>query len=68
MGYINEFRANLTALIDEGKQEEAVKFAADTVLESYRNGLEAGGKRDKTDVRKATRFAKRAQKNANASA
>ena len=64
MGYINDFRAKLQALIEEGKEEEAVKFAADTVLESYRNGLELGAKADKADVRKAERFAKRAQKNA----
>jgi hypothetical protein len=66
MGYINEFRGKLTALIEEGKTGEAVKFAADTVLESYRNGLELGSKADKRDVRKAERYAKRGRKNGNA--
>jgi hypothetical protein len=42
MGYINEFRGKLASLIEEGKEAEAVKYAADTVLESYRNGQEAG--------------------------
>ena len=65
MGYINDFRGKLQALIEEGKTEEAVKFAADTVLESYRNGLALGSKADKEDVRKATRFAQRARTNAN---
>jgi hypothetical protein len=66
MGYINDFRAKFAALIEEGKKEEAMKFAADTVLESYRNGLETGAKADKEDVRKANRFAKRGRRNANA--
>jgi hypothetical protein len=29
MGYINDFRAKLTELIEDGRTEEAVKFAAD---------------------------------------
>jgi hypothetical protein len=66
MGYINDFRAKFTALIEEGKRDEAIKFAADTVLESYRNGLETGAKADKEDVRRANRFAKRRRTNANA--
>jgi len=66
MGYINDFRGKLQALIEEGKAEEAVKLAADTVLESYRNGLEAGAKADKGDVRAANRFARRARTNTNA--
>jgi hypothetical protein len=40
MGYINDFRAKLTELIEDGRTEEAVKFAADKVLESYRNGAD----------------------------
>jgi hypothetical protein len=40
MGYINDFRAKLTALIEDGRTEEAVKFAADKVLESYHNGAD----------------------------
>ena len=64
MGYITDFRGKLQALIAEGKDEEAVKFAADTVLESYRNGVEVGSKADKDDVRTANRFVKRAPKNA----
>jgi len=66
MGYINDFRAKFAALIEEGKRDEAIKFAADTVLESYRNGLETGAKADKEDVRKANRFVKRGRTNANA--
>ena len=64
MGYITDFRGKLQALIADGKDEEAVKFAADTVLESYRNGVEVGSKADTDDVRKANRFTKRAPKNA----
>ena len=64
MGYINDFRGKLAALISEGKEAEAVKLAADTVLESYRNGFELGTKADKEDVRTAERFVKRAAKNA----
>ena len=29
MGYINDFRSKLTELIEDGRTEEAVKFAAD---------------------------------------
>jgi hypothetical protein len=63
MGYINDFRAKLTALIEDGRTEDAVKFAADKVLESYHNGAGLTDKADPADVRKAERFAKRAQKN-----
>jgi len=63
MGYINDFRGKLTSLIEDGKTEEAVKFAADTVLESYHNGAGLVAKADKADVRKAERFAKRVQQN-----
>jgi hypothetical protein len=62
MGYINDFRAKLTALIEEGRTEEAVRFAADKVLESYHNGAGLLEQADPADVRKAG-FAKRAQKN-----
>jgi len=31
MGYINDFRAKLSELIEDGRTEEAVKFAADKV-------------------------------------
>jgi hypothetical protein len=63
MGYINDFRAKLTELIEEGRTEEAVKFAADRVYESYRNGADLMEKADPADVRKAARFAKRAKQN-----
>ena len=63
MGYINEFRAKLAALIEEGKTEEAVKFAADKVLESYHNGAGLIDKADPADVRKAERFEKRTKHN-----
>ena len=64
MGYITDFRGKLQALIAEGKADEAVKFAADTVLESYRNGVEVGAKADRDDVRTVSRFVKRTSKNA----
>ena len=56
MGYINDFRSKLTALIEEGRTEEAVKFAADKVLESYHNGAGMMDKADPADVRKALTF------------
>ena len=59
MGYINEFRAQLAALIEEGKTEEAVNFAADKVLESYHNGAGLIDKADPAEVRKSERFEKR---------
>ena len=62
MGYINDFRAKLTELIEDGRTEEAVKFAADKVLESYHNGAGLTDKADPAEVRKAERFARRAQK------
>jgi hypothetical protein len=60
MGYINDFRAKLAELIEDGRTEEAVKFAADKVLESYRNGAGLIDKADPADVRKVERFTKRA--------
>ena len=63
MGYINDFRAKLTALIEDGKTEEAVKFAADKVLESYHNGAALIDKADPADLRKAERFTKRVKRN-----
>ena len=71
MGYINDFRAKLTELIEDGRTEEAVKFAADKVLESYRNGTDKANA-DPADVphatasrgeRKPERFAKREKHN-----
>ena len=64
MGYINDFRSKLTALIEDGRTEEAVKFAADKVLESYHNGAGVIEKADPADVRKAERFAKGIKRNA----
>ena len=58
MGYINDFRAKLSQLIDQGKREEALKLAADICLESYRNGMKAASA-EEGDVRKANRYAKR---------
>ena len=69
MGYINDFRAKLTELIEDGRTEEAVRFAADKVLESYHNGAGLLEKADPADVpaasalrgeRKLERFTKRA--------
>jgi hypothetical protein len=71
MGYINDFRAKLTELIEDGRTEEAVKFAADKVLESYRNGADKANA-DEADEspartapreRKEDRFARRATHN-----
>jgi len=50
MGYINDFRAKLAELIEDGRTEEAVKFAADKVLESYRNGAGLIEKADHVDA------------------
>jgi predicted subunit of tRNA(5-methylaminomethyl-2-thiouridylate) methyltransferase len=61
MGYINDFRAKLTALIEDGRTEEAVKFVADKVLESYHNGADMIANADPADVRKAERATGRAQ-------
>ena len=72
MGYINDFRAKLTTLIEDGRTEEAVKFAADKVLESYHNGAGLMEKADPADVPhapasrgegKARHFEKRAKHN-----
>lgn len=63
MGYINDFRGKLAALIEEGKQAEAVKYAADTVLESYRNGQEARKDSAESSSREARRT-ERPRKNA----
>jgi hypothetical protein len=63
MGYINDFRSKLTALIEDGRTEEAVKFAADKVLESYHNGAGLIERADPADVRKAERFEKRIKQN-----
>jgi hypothetical protein len=63
MGYINEFRAKLTELIEDGRTAEAVKFAADKVLESYHNGAGLVDKAAPADVRKAARFEKCAKQN-----
>ena len=61
MGYINEFRAKLSQMIDQGKRDEALKYAADTCLESYRNGVKIGSGADEKDVRKAKRYTQRAR-------
>ena len=72
MGYINDFRAKLSELIEDGRTEEAVKFAADKVLESYRNGAGLIERADPADVppasaarggRKAERFTQRTKQN-----
>ena len=63
MGYINEFRAKLTALIEDGRTEDAVKFAADKVLESYHNGAGLIEKAEPADARKPERFVRRAKHN-----
>ena len=42
MGYINDFCSEFRARIAQGETEAAVKYAADTVLQSYRNSQEAG--------------------------
>jgi hypothetical protein len=42
MNYLKEFRAELRERIEGGDIDAAVKFAAERVLESYRNGQDAG--------------------------
>jgi hypothetical protein len=61
MGYINDFRAKLAQLIEEGKHEEALKYAADSVWDSYKNGQKSVSGLEEKDVRKAQRFAKRSK-------
>lgn len=51
MGYINDFRAKLRQLIEEGETEHALKYAADTVLESYRNGQNGEQRSSKAEHR-----------------
>jgi len=63
MGYINDFRAKLRRLIEAGETEHAIQYAADTVLESYRNGVEIGSRADTHDA-PAQKFPKRQSKNA----
>ncbi len=40
--YLKDFRLQLLDLIEQGSPVEAVRFAADKVLASYKNGLKAG--------------------------
>jgi hypothetical protein len=40
--YLKDFRHQLLDLIEQGSPAEAVRFAADKVLQSYKNGLKAG--------------------------
>ena len=61
MGYINDFRAKLGALIEEGKVDQAVKYAADICLESYRNGMKAASGVEEKDVRRARRYGQRSK-------
>ena len=41
--YLKDFRHQLLDLIEQGSAVEAVRFASDKVLQSYKNGLKAGG-------------------------
>ncbi len=41
-GYLNDFRLQLLELIEQGNSGEAVRFASDKVLQSYKNGLKTG--------------------------
>ena len=41
--YLKDFRLQLLDLIEQGSPAEAVRFASNRVLESYKNGLKAGG-------------------------
>ena len=40
--YLKDFRHQLLDLIEQGSPAEAVRFASNRVLESYKNGLMAG--------------------------
>ena len=39
---LNDFRLQLLELIEQGNSGEAVRFASDKVLQSYKNGLKTG--------------------------
>ncbi len=41
-GFLNDFRQQLLELIEQGNSGEAVRFASDKVLQSYKNGLKTG--------------------------
>ena len=45
MSYINEFEQELKAKLQSADSEEAIiRWVSEKVLESYRNGITAGGK------------------------
>lgn len=41
-GYIQRLKKELQALLDDGDQDAVVRFFVEKVMESYRNGIEAG--------------------------
>ena len=49
MGYINDFEQELRARLDNGFSDEDIKWLKETVLQSYRNGVERGMKAVKHD-------------------
>ena len=57
MNYLNEFKDELEDIISEGRIDEAVDFAAEKVLESYKNGKKAGSEPKKPSASKP-RFSK----------
>ena len=47
MTYIEKFEKELLSLLNTTDERTIVEFASQKVLESYRNGLAAGGKGEK---------------------
>ena len=41
MTYIRDLERELRALLEQGDEEQIVRFVKEKVLESYRNGLDA---------------------------
>ncbi len=64
MGYIHDIEQVLTERLSdlaEERQNEVIQFVKERVLESYKNGIEAGekGKTGQRSNRKDRRFARR---------
>lgn len=52
MAYLEDFKAELKHKLERGEDVDAVaKWVAEKILESYRNGLAAGGKGKSSDGR-----------------
>ena len=58
MGYINDFEQELRVRLEKGWSDADVKWVKETILQSYRNGVEVGMQADKRDVRMVQKFSK----------